>query len=256
MTALLLDVGNTRLKWGVAERGHLRKTGNITRAKIREQGLGVLTSRLPRRVDKVMASNVAGASFATRLQGWLGAHCGCDVHFASSVRSACGVTNAYSQPRRMGVDRWVAVIGAWTEFRSSALIVDCGTAVTIDAVDDQGRHLGGQILPGISLMATALASETSDIPKVLPRKGAPDGIEVFATNTRDAVWCGSSNAVIGAIARSQSLLEDCGHAPTLVLTGGDAARILNALGTQAVHRPHLVLQGLMQLSDAGRHQDK
>ena len=68
-TALLLDVGNTRLKWGLLESGHLTKTGTVTHAKLKETGFSVLTARLPRRVDCVLASNVAGQSFATRLAG-------------------------------------------------------------------------------------------------------------------------------------------------------------------------------------------
>ena len=139
--------------------------------RIGEQGLAALTSRLPRRVDTVLVSNVAGTSFATRLSGVVGMHCDVDVHFARSEREACGVTNSYRQPRRLGVDRWVAMIGARAEFETTCLVVDAGTAVTLDAIDGSGRHLGGQIIPGVRLMAASLASETSDIPVV--QRSAP-----------------------------------------------------------------------------------
>ena len=82
MKALLLDVGNTRLKWGVLDDVRIRRTGQIAMQKVRDEGLGVLTSRLPRGVGTVHVSKVAGATFATRLSGVIGMHCDCDVHFA------------------------------------------------------------------------------------------------------------------------------------------------------------------------------
>ena len=128
MKALLLDIGNSYLKWGIADAGVITRTGDIAQQKIREQGLGVLTGRLPRRVDAVMASNVSGPSFATRLAGVIGAHCDCDVRFAKTQRAEYGVTNRYTQPRRMGVDRWVAMVGARAEFTAPCMVVDAGAS--------------------------------------------------------------------------------------------------------------------------------
>jgi type III pantothenate kinase len=248
MTALLMDIGNTRLKWGILDDGAIRRTGHISQETIRSDGLAALTSKLPRRVDAVFASNVAGTSFATRISGVVGMHCNCDMHFARSVREACGVTNSYGQPRRMGVDRWVAMIGARAEIQSACLVVDAGTAVTIDALDDNGQHLGGQILPGVTLMSDALASSTSDIPNTSRRaiRGA-SGMEIFANNTGGAVAHGALSAVVGAIERAVHVLRENHHDPELILTGGDASRILKSLDGEPIHCPHLVLQGLAQL---------
>jgi len=253
VTALLLDIGNTRLKWGLLDNGAIHRTGHISQERVHEDGLTALTSKLPRRVDTVFASNVAGVSFATRLSGVIGMHCNCDVHFVHSSASACGVTNSYRQPRRLGVDRWVAMIGAWSEFESSCLVVDAGTAVTIDAIDKTGQHLGGQILPGVSLMAQALASKTSDIPDTSRRSARrANGIGMFARNTGGAVAYGALNAIVGAIERARDIMFSEGHSPELVLTGGDASRILSSLGTEPNHRPHLVLQGLARMLDDRR----
>jgi type III pantothenate kinase len=246
--ALLLDVGNTRLKWGVLDGSRLRRTGNIAQQKISEQGLGVVTAKLPRDVDVVFASNVAGTTFATRLSGVIGMHCDCDIHFAKSVREACGVRNGYRQPRRLGVDRWVAMIGAWSEFGSACVVVDAGTAVTIDVIDDGGQHLGGQIIPGVTLMAAALAASTSDIPKTGGRKpSGPGGLEAFGDSTAKAVSNGAWAAVAGAVERAITTLRSNAYDPAVVLTGGDASRMLTALGDEPLHRPHLVLQGLTQM---------
>lgn len=253
MSALLLDVGNTRLKWGVLEDGKIRRTGHVSQERIRDKGLQVLTTRIPHGVDEVIASNVAGTSFATRLSGVVGAHCGCDVRFARTQRSGWGVTNSYSQPRRMGVDRWVAMVGAWAEVDSACLVVDAGTAITIDALDDSGRHLGGQIIAGVATMANALAAATSDIPLVKPGTGrAEKGLDMFASSTATAVRKGAHNAVTGAVDRAIRALQSESYDPVLVLTGGDSSRILDALGEAPLHRPHLVLQGLAHMLEHTR----
>jgi len=253
MKALLIDAGNTRLKWGLAEDGEIHRTGHINQQKIREQGLSVLTKRLPSRVDAVMASNVAGTTFATRLAGVIHAHCDRDLHFAKTRGKGYGVTNAYRSPRNMGVDRWVAMVGAWAELGKACLVVDAGTAVTLDALDDTGQHLGGQILPGVKLMAGALANETSDIPQT--RGGKPgrfDGLEMFANTTASAVASGSENAVTGAVERAIKSLRSSACDADVVLTGGDASRILAALDEPALHRPNLVLAGLWRMLESER----
>jgi type III pantothenate kinase len=250
VTALLLDVGNTRIKWGVLADGGIRRTGHIAQASIRENGLQVLTTKIPGQADQVFVSNVAGTSFATRLSGVVGAHCRCDVRFARSERSGWGVTNAYTQPRRMGVDRWVAMVGAWAEFQSACLVVDAGTAMTIDAIDDEGRHLGGQIIAGGATMADALAAAASDIPAIRPAAGrSAADLGMFARNTAAAVREGAQNAVAGAVDRAIRTLQSNAYEPVVVLTGGDASRILNGLCETPLHRPHLVLQGLAHMLD-------
>ena len=161
-----MDVGNSRIKWGVLENGEIRRTGHISQERVRDKGLQVITTKIPRGVDEVFVSNVAGTTFATRLSGVVGMHCECDVRFARTARSGWGVSNSYTQPRLMGVDRWVAMIGAFAEVQSACLVVDVGTAMTIDAMDVEGKLLGGQIIAGVSKMAGALAMATSDSPQV------------------------------------------------------------------------------------------
>jgi type III pantothenate kinase len=253
VSVLLLDAGNSRLKWGVLDDGNIRRTGHISQERIRDQGLSVLTSKLPRRVDAVRASNVAGNSFATRLSGVVGLHCNADVHFARSEKRGWGVTNSYRQPRRLGVDRWVAMIGAWAEMQSACLIVDAGTAVTLDAIDDDGTHLGGQIIPGVETMLDSLSTATSDIPLVKASvKQSSGDLKMFGRNTAAAVREGAQNAVAGAIDRAFRTLQSNAYAPTIILTGGGAARILGALEVTPTHRPNLVLHGLAHMLENAR----
>lgn len=243
--SLLFDVGNTRVKWGVADDGRILRTGSAIRDSLKSSGFSALTNRLPRRVDAVLVSNVAGAGFGSRLSSVIGIHCDTEVHFAHAEKSAFGVTSAYRQPRRLGVDRWVAMIGARSEFKGALCVVDAGTALTIDAMDSKGRHLGGQIIPGLAMMGRVLADDTSDIGS--PSKVTKDvtrGMGMFANSTRQAVQAGALNAVCGAIERAETVMRSAGFRPRIILTGGDASRILKQLDDKVLHRPHLVLQGL------------
>lgn len=243
--ALLFDVGNTRLKWGVHNGERLVRTGGIDHAVLKRDGFNTLTTRLPKNVEHVLVSNVAGSSFGTKLAGVIGIHCNTDVHFARAEKTAFGIINGYRQPRRIGVDRFVAMVGARAESKSALCVVDAGTAVTIDVIDRSGRHLGGQIIPGLDMMAAALDQRTSDIGTT--RRSArrvDDPMSMFAATTQTAVRNGSLNAVCGAIERALKTLRGAGHRAKIVLTGGDGSRILAMLQGNVVHRPHLVLQGL------------
>ena len=248
LRALLFDVGNTRFKWGVLENDRIVRSGSIARDKLKRQGFAPLTTRLPANVDYVLVSNVAGTAFATRLAGVIGIHCGADVHFARAEKEAYGVKSGYRQPRRLGVDRWVALVGARAQTCSAVCVVDAGTAVTIDAMDNSGQHLGGQIFPGSRLMTGALGKETSGIGLPTGTSGNPgSGMGLFAGNTRDAVQSGTLGAACGAIERASKTMRSAGLRPKIILTGGDASRILKQLDCNVLHRPHLVLQGLAHM---------
>jgi len=243
--ALLFDVGNTRLKWGVLADGRISKTGSVTHEKLRESGFSAITTRVPRNVSTIAVSNVAGSAFGTRLSGVMGMHCNADIRFAHCEKKAYGVTSSYRQPRRLGVDRWFALIGAWNEFRSALCVVDAGTATTIDAIDKSGQHLGGQIIPGMRLMGESLQRKTSDIAPS-GRYGRDPGNElgIFGKNTNDAIANGVLTATCGAIEFAVTRMRRAKLRPKIVLTGGDASRILKQLNSNVIHRPNLVLQGL------------
>ena len=243
--ALLFDIGNTRVKWGVLDGEDLRRTGSITHDTLKKKGIESLTRRLPRRVDDALACNVAGQNFAKRFARAIGIHINGDLRYTRSEREAFGLVSAYRQPRTLGVDRWIAMLGARAEFRGALCVVDAGTAITIDAIDSDGQHLGGQIIPGIDLMGQALRRDTSDI-GAAKRSVADPGADasMFANGTDKAVAFGALNAATGAVERAVQALRTAGHRPKIVLTGGDASRILDQLRGAPALRPNLVLQGL------------
>jgi len=251
LPSLLFDIGNTSLKWGLHRDGRITRTGRINHQQLHDTGFAALTKVLPRQVHRVIASNVAGNAIASRLSAVTGLHCDAEIRFAHSQRSGFGVTCGYRQPRRLGVDRWVAMIGAHAEFRSALCVVDAGTAVTVDVLDKSGQHLGGQIIAGLNLMVRALDDETSGINAATSPVRVPgDGLQMFATNTGNAVSFGAFTAIVGAIEKAIRTLRSAGYRPKIVLTGGDGSRILARLDTKCIHRPNLVLQGLAHMIES------
>lgn len=246
---LLFDIGNTRVKWGVLTDDRIGRTGSIDHDTLHEKGFAALTVRLPKSVDRVIASNVGGTTFATRLSAVIGIHCDCNIHFVRSERSGFGLTNAYAEPRQFGVDRWVGMIGARAEFSSALCVIDAGSAITIDAIDKSGKHLGGIIVPGVDLIGSGFLNNANVVPAPgrSVRLPAP-GLGLFAKNTHSAVYNGALSAACGAIEHSVRTLRAAGQRPKLILTGGDASRILKQVEGKYIHRPNLVLQGLAYMA--------
>lgn len=251
--SLLFDVGNTRVKWAIAHDGALVRTGALRLERLQEQGFAALATRLPGRVEAVMVSNVAGQDVAKRLSAFVRIHFDVDARFCRSEREAHGVTNGYRRPRQLGVDRWAAMIGARAASKSALCIVDAGSAITIDALDRDGHHLGGQIIPGLRLMGRSLKRDTSGMRDLRISTGNPgSGMALFADGTADGVRAGALNAVCGAIERATRILRAEGLRPKIVLTGGGASPIMRELDSKVLHRPHLVLEGLAAMLQEDR----
>jgi type III pantothenate kinase len=164
-----------------------------------------------------------------------------------SSSQACGVTNSYDHPSRLGVDRWVAVIGARHRVLAQgaarpALVVMVGTAVTVDAIDTNGRFLGGLILPGFGLMLKALEMGTAGLK-------APTGDAVeFPTNTSDALMSGGTDAIAGAIERMHRKLQvRTGQSPALIMSGGAAVKLAPVIELPFELVDTLIFDGLLQL---------
>lgn len=241
MALLLLDIGNTRIKWGVMSDDSIAATGSTR--------LPEMPASLPSHVDAAVASNVAGDEVATRISATVLAQCDAPTVFVSATASAAGVHNSYADPASLGVDRWMAMIGARALTDSACLVVDAGTAITLDALDADGQHLGGQILPGLGLMAQSLGSQTSDLPHIGEQllSQLPDG-ERFGRSTDAAIAQGLLGAAVGAIELAIAALP--GDAE-LILTGGDASVLQSRLAHPCELREHLVLEGLARLSADG-----
>jgi type III pantothenate kinase len=236
---LLIDAGNTRVKWALADDGaplgSWRASGVVSHAELNH--LPAAWQHQP--VTRAIVANVAGAKLRDQLQLMLPSSVPPQAvtWFVSSARLG-DMHNAYRIPQQLGCDRFAAAYGARALAPGKALIVaTCGTATTIDAVGADGEFLGGMILPGLALMAAALARNTAQLPRV-----RPDGVRppAFATNTDDAIVAGCLAAQAGAIERACALH----HAQECIISGGAAVHIAPALLVPHRMVDNIVLTGL------------
>ncbi|QSA97676.1 type III pantothenate kinase [Methylococcus sp. EFPC2] len=230
---LLIDIGNSRIKWGWADAGGIAPGEPFVGSDF-----SAAWSGLPR-PSAVWISNVAGPEYAERLRDWVSGRWGLDAHFARSEARACGVINGYDEPARLGVDRWLALIGARGRYAGPLCVADCGTAITVDVLSASGEHLGGVIAPGLALMNEALGKRTHAL--------SPAGRALvfdLARETESAIAAGVYGAAAGLIEWTRdAAAKRLGSLPRLILTGGDGERLAPAWD-EAKLVPELILDGL------------
>lgn len=237
---LVLDIGNTRVKWGVRERGRWRATGSSASRPL--ETLPERLAALPA-APLVAYSNVAGRT-ADRAVATLAAATGARRVRIVSQAAGCGVRNGYADPRQLGSDRWAALVAAWSLVRGPAVVVNAGTAATVDLLDGSGTFIGGIICPGIGLMLESLQRRS----RVL-RSGAGRVRKAPPRNTADAMQTGAVLALAGAIeTMARRLAARCRSEPRIVLSGGDAP-LLKGLGKRPRRVENLVLEGVALLAN-------
>jgi type III pantothenate kinase len=241
---LLLDVGNTRLKWAQLADGRLAGRGAVTHRDASPAEWLAPLDAAAGRPEAILVANVAGPAVAHSIGEWALERHGLRPRFLHASPRAGGITNAYEHADALGVDRWLGLVGAWRRVRGPLVCVAAGTALTVDAVDGQGLHLGGLIVPGYELMIEALLKRTSDIAPAMARApAAADGM--FGRSTAAAVQLGALHALAALAARAvDAAARQCGAAPRVFIGGGDAARVAPHLGRPAEIAPDLVLEGL------------
>jgi type III pantothenate kinase len=246
---LLIDVGNSRLKWATARGSALDETGIVGRRELSAGGLETLFRQLERPLDGIWVANVAGQAMMERLLSAAPDLPGSAWHFQTSTGKFLGVTNGYRQPELLGVDRWIAMIAAYARVRGPVCVMDAGTACTLDAVDAEGRHLGGVIVPGIGLMQSSLKKDTSDIDAHVKRSHGGDG-GLFAQSTAGAIASGSLHALAALAERGVAeLARICGVSPALILSGGDGELLAQQCQVANIVVPGLVLEGLNLIAE-------
>lgn len=233
---ILLDAGNSSLKWAVLEDGQWLSQG---RSEYTE--LSAISASLTPGTACYIAS-VAAAAHEHALRALMQS-AGVSAKWLKATARFGDLTNGYLDPEQLGVDRWMALIGARARTAAAVLVVSAGTAMTIDALSAEGQFIGGVILPGMSLMRRALAQGTARV------EPAPGARHAFPRCTADAVESGVIAALCGAVDRQFGALEAmAGAPPRFLLTGGDAEALLPHLALPVEHVPLLVLEGLERVS--------
>jgi type III pantothenate kinase len=236
---LAIDCGNTRAKWGLTDRGTAGEVRfsvvdavTIDRLERFEHSVGALPP-----VERIVISNVANAQIRGRIEHAV-ARFGVSPIWVKAQASACGVTNRYDVDA-LGTDRWIALIGAWHRHRGASVVVNCGTATTVDRLTATGEFVGGMILPSVALMKKALAENTARLPLADGRYSAEPRVTV------DAIESGCIEATVGAVERARSR---AGTGARLFLTGGASALVAALLAPPIERVEHLTLEGLVRLA--------
>ena len=237
---LLLDLGNSRLKWALqAQPDGWLAHGAVGWQQDVSATLRVAWANLPAPVA-VLGASVVDAAREAQLAALVAERFGTAPFWLRTPVSACGVRNAYAEPQRLGVDRFLAMVAAHAEGRAPCVLAGVGTALTLDALAADGRHLGGLIAPGPQLMQQSLLGATAQV-----RPQQPGQILELADNTADAVASGCWQAAAALIERfATRLAGELGASAGLILDGGDAATLLPLLSLPAQLTGDGVLRGL------------
>lgn len=235
---LLLDAGNSSLKWAVVEDGKWLAHDRSDYAE-----LSFLEAELDAGSECFVAS-VASQVNEEKLAALLAA-AGCSAVWLKSEAAFDEVTNGYRDPTQLGVDRWMCLLAARARCRAATLVVSAGTAMTVDALSGDGEFLGGLIVPGTALMQRALQQGTAG-------GAAPGGAwQAFPRSTADAAYSGMIAALCGAIeVQYARLTAREGTSPACLITGGGAETVLPHLTVDVEHVPMLVLEGVERVAGA------
>ncbi|MFK5949932.1 MAG: type III pantothenate kinase [Methylococcales bacterium] len=240
---LLIDIGNTRIKWATEENKIFSNSLAVEHNQYDFINL-IQQAWIKIGVPKVIAvSCVSRVEIAKQLielakNIWPAT----SIIVAKSLSSGFSVTNAYKDANKLGVDRWLGLIALQHYYPGNSIVVDCGTAITIDALNNHGVHLGGVISPGLALMQQALFQGTERLSII--NQTFSVGLSNF---TESAIYSGTVYAAVGLI--EKVVADVCDNCQTLVLTGGDAELLAQHLNCKAILEPDFIVKGLALYSE-------
>jgi len=234
---ILIDIGNTRLKlaeYQIDKLGKMHAIGHndnhFTQLLIAAWQPLIQPEKLY--LACVSSDNIKQQVIQIAQQLWPDV----SVQEIHTQKNALGVKNAYPKYLKLGVDRWLSILAAKHYYSTPACVIACGTALTLDVIDEHGEHLGGMIMPGLNLMKHALSKGTANLNFCSSQY--PHGL---ANDTEAAIYNGNLNAVKGFIEHG---LAEHPKPMQLILTGGDASFIVDKLNLHATTDALLVLKGL------------
>jgi len=236
---LIMDIGNSRIKWrSIGQQASQVRSEVYQQERISEQ-LAEWFDKIES-LTQVVVCSVAASEVNSRVKRFFEAQ-NVNIDFTTVSQKKAGVSNGYKNVVQLGVDRWVAMVSAYNKYQTAVCVIDAGTALTVDVVDNQGYHLGGLIMPGLNLMQQSLLSGTAGINDVTQSS------LLLADNTADAVSAGCVQLLIAGI---RPLIERIESQYDLnlvsVVTGGDAELLVEQAGCGLILEKWLILDGLEQ----------
>jgi type III pantothenate kinase len=246
MALVAVDIGNTRIKWARVD--GVRPRANRAAVHAKWKAADYRRRLIPPGTTGLIVASVAGAAVERTLRRAARA-ASVPILFVTVPRRAGGITVGYHEPWRLGVDRFVAMVGAHQLFRGVALlVVGVGTALTLDLVNARGRHAGGAIIPAPQLMVATLLAQTSGI-KRRAQGGGSGRRSLFARATRDGVAQGAAFAAAATIDRAVAeAAREWGKRALVVMTGGQASMVRPLVRSHCVEVADLTLRGLAVLA--------
>ena len=239
---LLLDGGNSQLKWAWVENGTFSEVGRAPYRDLTQ--LGEEWLQFADEDVKIVGCAVCGSVKKAMVEEQLTR----PVEWLSSMPQALGIRNHYRRPEEHGSDRWFNALGSRRFTQNACVVVSCGTAITTDALTEDNHYLGGTIMPGFHLMKEAMALKTANLNRPIGK------VYPFPTTTPNSIASGMMDAVCGALMMMHGRLKDKtgeGKPVDIIITGGGAARVVQALPESFVHDnqvkivDNLVIHGLL-----------
>jgi len=251
---LLIDAGNSYLKWNIASETRKQLEATTIRVDWASNDLikqAVSTWQKRGDISRVIVSSVVDSDKNSIIYQWVSSDDSIELVLVRSQHTALGVTTTYQHPAHLGVDRWVALIACADLYpKENCIVVDCGTAITVDTLCANGNHKGGIIFPGMQLMKNSLLRNTDII-----STGISNGLEmdkeitIFNQTTETAIENGVLNSVIASITSSVSqIAKTFNQSVRIIVTGGGAPFVLPHLSTHYQHEPDLIMKGLLVLA--------
>lgn len=242
---LLIDIGNTRIKWCIAQAERIAEVHTITHGQTFDMTpLGAAWQTLAK-PQRILISNVGAATVAQHIGHWSKTRWQLETEQFISPAQGFGITSAYATPEQLGSDRFATMVAAYQITQQAVMVVSCGTALTIDLVNAQGIHQGGYILPGLRMMQQSLGQNTAQLAELLPENPAHTQWQLIpGKDTQTCVAHGALLALSSVIERAYQQAQQTLGKVKCLLTGGDATNIQAALQNECQHEPDLVLRGL------------
>jgi type III pantothenate kinase len=241
---LLVDIGNSRVKWALAsnavlESSHLADHASWQQSLLKNNWLSSMVSLQP--ITNIYYACVGNDGLVESLETF-SASANIKTTRLETQSDWGKLKNSYQDYTQMGVDRWLAMMAAWNNCQSACLVIDCGTAITVDAIAADGRHLGGHIVAGVTLQKNKLLAQTAKIKAQLTQQ---DQETRFASNTSDAVNFGTLQLVLDYLSNSCSRFKNIYPDAILFFSGGDGELLSELLDYRENFHQDLVLEGIM-----------